>query len=256
MSEAHGEKFPPVQKVFPYSGMPFNSRTRLGCLKGSASESLVRSILFLADSMMTYHTVQLSEHMMYLNALGQPIIVFNSLKAAFDLLDRRANIYSDRPRLIVADEIFCGGLFLGFMSYGEVLVCLFFKNNQELIVIACSWRRTRRAAHENLTKVVVRDYHPVFFKEAVFLASAILKNPYALDKHFQRSSASATMSILYDYPTLENENDVTIAQIHAFADRMSAATAPGAHLVELFPWMIHIPEMYGYISLIVLSDHI
>ena len=64
------------------------------------------------------------------------------------------------------------------------------------------------------------------------------------------------MSILYDYPTLENEHDETYAQIHAFIDRMSAASAPGAYLVELFPWMIHIPERYGYISLIVLSDHL
>ena len=55
------------------------------------------------------------------------------------------------------------------------------------------------------------------------------------------------MSILYDYPTLENEHDEAVTQIHAFADRMSAASAPGAYLVELFPWMIHIPERYGYI---------
>jgi hypothetical protein len=59
---------------------------------------------------------------MYLNAFGQSILIINSLKAAFELLDRRANIYSDRPRRIVAQDILCGGLFTGFMSYGEVLV--------------------------------------------------------------------------------------------------------------------------------------
>ena len=120
---------------------------------------------------------------------------------------------------------------------------LYFKNS-ELIVVACRWRRTRRAAHEILTKVIVRDYHPVFCKEAILLASAMLENPHALDKHIQRSSASATMSILYDYPTLENEHDKTLTKIHAFIDRISAATAPGAYLVELLPWMIHIPERY------------
>ena len=114
-----------------------------------------------------------------------------------------------------------------------------------------SWRRTRRAAHEILTKVVVRDYHPVFFKEAILLAAAMLENPDASDKHIQRSSASATMSILYDYPTLENEDDKTLTGIHAFIDRMSAASAPGAYLVELFPWMVHIPERYESISLII-----
>lgn len=121
------------------------------------------------------------------------------------------------------------------------------------LIIPRRWRRTRRAAHEILIKVVVRDYHPVFCKEAILLASAILDNPGGLDKHIQRSSASATMSILYDYPTLENEHDGTLSQIHTFIDRVSAASAPGSHLVELFPWMIHIPERYESISLTVLS---
>jgi len=59
---------------------------------------------------------------MYLNALGQSMIVINSLKAASELLDHRANIYSDRPRLIVAHELICGGLFTALVSYGDLLV--------------------------------------------------------------------------------------------------------------------------------------
>ena len=124
-----------------------------------------------------------------------------------------------------------------------------FYSETSKLIIPRRWRRTRRAAHEILTKVVVRDYHPVFLKEAILLATAMLDNPDALDSHIQRSSASATMSILYDYPTLENEHDEAITQIHTFINRMSAASAPGAYLVELFPWMIHIPERYESISL-------
>lgn len=56
---------------------------------------------------------------MYLNALGQPIVILNSLKAAFELLDRRASTSSDRPRLIVANETLCGGLYTAFMPYGD-----------------------------------------------------------------------------------------------------------------------------------------
>jgi hypothetical protein len=104
-------------------------------------------------------------------------------------------------------------------------------------------RRIRRAAHEVLTKVAVRDYHPVFCKEAILVAAGMLENPDASDKHILRSSASATMSVLYDYP-LENEHDKNFTGIHAFVDRMSVAAAPGAYLVELFPWMIHIPARY------------
>jgi hypothetical protein len=59
------------------------------------------------------------------------------------------------------------------------------------------------------------------------------------------------MSILYDYPTLESEHDKAITRIRAFISLISAAGAPGAHLVELLPWMIHIPERYTSISSIV-----
>jgi hypothetical protein len=95
-----------------------------------------------------------------------------------------------------------------------------------------------------LTRVAVRDYHPIFRKEAILLASAILKNPDAIDKHIQRTFTSATMSILYDYPTLSSEHDETLTRIHAILDCISAACAPGAYLVEVFPWMILIPERY------------
>lgn len=57
---------------------------------------------------------------MYLNAFGQPIVVLQSLKAAYELLDKRANISSDRPRYIVAHEILCGGLFTASMLYGDL----------------------------------------------------------------------------------------------------------------------------------------
>ena len=58
--------------------------------------------------------------LIYLNAAGQPIIVLNSQRVAADLLDRRAAIYSDRPRFIVACDIMTGGLGFAFSPYGEL----------------------------------------------------------------------------------------------------------------------------------------
>ena len=126
MKEAHGVKCPPAQRAFQFSGMPFNFRIRAGCLIESASESFVRLILFIYRLHDPFEfTIELSEHLMYLNALGQPILVINSLKTAFELLDRRASIYSDRPPLIVGNGILAGGLLTGLMPYGDVLVCPF-----------------------------------------------------------------------------------------------------------------------------------
>lgn len=45
--------------------------------------------------------------MTYLNVAGQPLLVLNSQEAALELLDKRAAIYSDRSRFVMATEL-CG----------------------------------------------------------------------------------------------------------------------------------------------------
>jgi hypothetical protein len=66
-----------------------------------------------------YLNLSLPGDLIYLNVAGQPIVVINSPKVGVALLDRRAAIYSDRPRNIVASDIMAGGLFFGFSRYGD-----------------------------------------------------------------------------------------------------------------------------------------
>jgi len=56
---------------------------------------------------------------MYLDGAGQPIVIFNSLKPAFELLERRSANYSDRPQFIMAGEILNGGLLLALLRYDD-----------------------------------------------------------------------------------------------------------------------------------------
>ncbi|KAI9442979.1 cytochrome P450 [Lactarius indigo] len=167
------------------------------------------------------------EDMMYLTALGQPILVLNSIRAAAELLDRRSSIYSDRPRMIMAQEVLSGGLTFPFLGYDD------------------RWRRSRRAIHQNLSKTAVLSYHNILREAAVLLTSASLADPGALENHFQLAATSTIMSVLYSYPTLESEEDETVQAIYAFIDRISRAAAPGAYLVDLFPWMLYIPERFA-----------
>jgi hypothetical protein len=107
-----------------------------------------------------------------------------------------------------------------------------------------SCRRIRRAAQEALTKRVVQRYHPIQTKEATILVSSLLTPSVSLnlDKQFQRLSASTIMSILYDHPTILSEHDHTLNQIDAYNLRASKAENIGSYFVDIFPWMIHIPE--------------
>lgn len=107
-----------------------------------------------------------------------------------------------------------------------------------------SWRRMRRAAHEALTKRVVRNYHPIQTKEATILASSLLSpsDGLGLEKQFHRLAASTILSIVYDYPTLESINDPILEKIEAYNLRISHAVTPGSFYVDFFPWMMYIPE--------------
>jgi hypothetical protein len=57
---------------------------------------------------------------MYLDVVGKPTIVFNSMKSAFEFLERRASNSSGRPRFIVAHEIINSGLALALMDHGDL----------------------------------------------------------------------------------------------------------------------------------------
>jgi len=70
-------------------------------------------------SIVPYPSQSPTGDVIYLNAAGQPMVIINSPRVGVELLDRRAAIYSDRPRNIVASDIMCGGLLFGFTQYGD-----------------------------------------------------------------------------------------------------------------------------------------
>lgn len=79
--------------------------SRLGSIMPISRRNMVRapqprSETCRADSLCTPGDV------IYLNALGQSIVVLNSQQAALDLLQRRAAIYSDRPQTVVVGELY------------------------------------------------------------------------------------------------------------------------------------------------------
>ncbi|KZV67271.1 cytochrome P450 [Peniophora sp. CONT] len=161
---------------------------------------------------------------LYLNMLGRPVIILNSAKAAGDLLERRSAIYSDRPRLIVASEMMTGGLFFPLTPYNE------------------TWRRMRKAAHEALNKGAAKDFMEYQTSEALLLARGMLQSSANWEKQMARATASMMMSCLYNESSISSEDDPRIRDVIDFVRRLGRASLPGAHWVEVIPWMRYIPS--------------
>src|SRR4051794_695605 len=82
---------------------------------------------------------------MHLTAAGEHLIVLNTLKAASDLMDRKANISSHRPQNIVV-SIMTGDLLITFLNPGDVYFSNFYpvlgnpptRANKHLVGTACA----------------------------------------------------------------------------------------------------------------------
>jgi hypothetical protein len=100
------------------------STSRLGWLFGQDCKDAFRTFLFLLYGSRIATFIKIYRRGRN-DAFGPPIMVINSLKAATELLDRRATVYSDRPRMIVANETLSGGLCATFIRFGDLCVIFF-----------------------------------------------------------------------------------------------------------------------------------
>ncbi|THU96032.1 cytochrome P450 [Dendrothele bispora CBS 962.96] len=175
----------------------------------------------------------------------QPVIILNTHKVAYELLDKRSAIYSDRPRLIVATETLTKNRLLGIARWGE------------------RWRKMRRAAHESLKKEVVGEmYGEIVWRDAVLLASGLrfesstpAENgensreevtttlaPPTWISHLERYTSSLFTAIAYDIPPIHSTTDPLIRSVCSLTSYITRATYPGAHLVEFFPILNYLPS--------------
>ena len=103
----------------------------------------------------------------------------------------------------------------------------------------------RKAAHEKLNKNSSKAFHEAQMGEAVLLAYNWLVDSKQWDRHFRRCTASTMRSVLYGHAARTHGPDGVIEALDDFTNRIARATYPGAHLVEFFPWMRHIPSRWA-----------
>ncbi|KAF8909745.1 cytochrome P450 [Gymnopilus junonius] len=145
-----------------------------------------------------------------LNMAGHPIIVVNMFKAAHDLVDRRSDIYSDRPRFIISGEIF-------------------------------KLRKLRRASHEGLNSRAIEKYQHILTREVALATFQTLNSPDAWVSHINRACASVILSTVYGWPPLIDKDGPLVEEIHAMGAKITEGVVPGAYLVDIIPALEYLP---------------
>ncbi|KAK7440251.1 hypothetical protein VKT23_017192 [Stygiomarasmius scandens] len=151
-------------------------------------------------------------------------IVLGSAEAAWDLLEKRSEIYSSRPRFIVAGEI------LSDNHRGLML-----PNTNEL------WRRWRKILHNGFHIRKSENYKEIQSLESKVLLQQILVDPVHFEQHFQRFAASVVTSVTYGR-RVENVSEWIVKENMDSMDYLTSVNIPGKYIVESWPWLLKLPR--------------
>ncbi|TFK68106.1 cytochrome P450 [Pluteus cervinus] len=159
----------------------------------------------------------------YLEALGNGILVLNTLEAVNDLLDKRPNNYSDRPEFIMVGQLMELNKGIPLLQYGP------------------TWKQHRKLTHIALSPEAVKKYYGVQEDIASMYLNGLLDEPQKFIPLLRLAAGRIVMSVTYGLP-VDTPEDLYITEAEETMEMITKATLPGAFLVDLLPWLKHLPS--------------
>lgn len=98
----------------------------------------------------------------------------------------------------------------------------------------------RRASQDGLRPGNVPLFQPGQYREAVILCISMLTECRGAEwyGHIQRAVAASSIKLIYG----KEATDQDVKTLNLYVERLTRSAKPGAHLVEIIPWMRHIPS--------------
>ncbi|KAI0675604.1 cytochrome P450 [Trametes maxima] len=163
----------------------------------------------------------------YLQLFQTPTIILNSVEAARDLLDKRSAKYSDRPRMVLLDEMLGGGASVFAMRY-----------------IDPRFRRHRRWLQEGVgTRSKLNEYQYIQQREMMKLMRNLLERPGEFTDHFHLYLAAELLEITYGR-RVDSLDDELVRVAERGLDTVVDAGRPGSVPVDFFPFLKYVPSWF------------
>ncbi|KAG2064898.1 cytochrome P450 [Suillus decipiens] len=162
----------------------------------------------------------------HIEVLGRHIIVLNSVKTAMEMMDSKSTLYSDRPILPMAGELVGWKDSLPFLPYGD------------------RFRQQRRNFYKVIgSRAAVNVYNEIEEVETRRFLKRVLAKPDQLQEHVRHTASAVILRISHGYEVKEN-NDPFVNLANSVTEHCSQATAPGAFLVDILPFLAKVPAWF------------
>ncbi|KAH7912492.1 cytochrome P450 [Hygrophoropsis aurantiaca] len=152
-----------------------------------------------------------------------PVIVLGTAQASWDLLEKRSDIYSSRPRFVVAGEILSNNNRGLMLPYGE------------------PWRKWRKVLHSGFHARRSDTYRDIQSLESKISLQEILNQPKKWEQHLQRYAASVVTSVSYGRRVNSIDEWIVKENMEAM-DYLTSVNIPGKYIVESWPWLLNLPR--------------
>ncbi|KIY70825.1 cytochrome P450 [Cylindrobasidium torrendii FP15055 ss-10] len=151
------------------------------------------------------------------------MVIANTYNVAHDILDKKSQIYSDRPYLALA-ELVGWDLTTALLPYGPKL------------------KRTRQMFHAELgTKPVVKGFHAQLNAQARTFLILLRDEPQKLLEHCHYHAGAFILRVVHGYKA-EIQHDKFITQAEIAMGEFNEGLEPGRYLVNILPFLRHLPE--------------
>ncbi|KAG1858341.1 cytochrome P450 [Suillus tomentosus] len=162
----------------------------------------------------------------HVEILGQHIMVVNSTRTAIEMLDKKSNVYSDRPVRPMAGELCGWKQALPLLPYGD------------------RFRQYRKNLHHIIgSRAALKIYHPIEEIETRRFLKRVFLKPDQLREHIRQTAGTIILRIAYGYEVKEN-NDPFIDLAERAVHQFSRSSTLGAFMVDDMPFLANVPEWF------------
>ncbi|THH33486.1 hypothetical protein EUX98_g687 [Antrodiella citrinella] len=151
-----------------------------------------------------------------LNALGNNIVVINTIDIAMDLFEKRSSLYSDRPPMVMLTELVGAWWGIAFRRYGT------------------GWRDTRKAFHLEFHPSAVKRFRPVEEQSTREFLQNLLVDPADFMVHIRHLAGTTIMKVSFGID-VKPRDDPFIEIGERAIEAVSATGNAGVYMVDMFP---------------------
>ncbi|EIN05973.1 cytochrome P450 [Punctularia strigosozonata HHB-11173 SS5] len=157
-------------------------------------------------------------------ALGTNMLVINSSKIAVELLEKKSNIYSDRPSMKMACDLIGHNEHSIFSPYNDRL------------------RLFRKMFHGALAgKENLDSQAPIEEHETHRFLYRLSRSPDNLREELRRLAGAIIVKISHGYELVPVGDDPMIDLVERVMAEFGDVTTPGHYVVDIMPWLAYLP---------------